>query len=152
METFELIIVGGGLTAARAIREYRAAGGEGRIALLSRESRLPYHRPALSKRYLRGETEADRTLVEPEQFYVDNDVELRLGTDVTSIDTRERQVAGHRYGKLLIATGSVPRALDVPGADLPGVFTLRTLEDSTAIREFAAQTRDALVVGSGFIG
>jgi len=152
MEKFELIIVGGGLTAARAIREYRAAGGEGRIALLSRESRLPYHRPALSKRYLRGETDAEQTLVEPEQFYVDHDVELLLGTEVTSIDTREREVAGHRYGKLLIATGSMPRALDVPGADLPGVFTLRTLEDSTAIREFAAQTRDALVVGSGFIG
>jgi NADPH-dependent 2,4-dienoyl-CoA reductase/sulfur reductase-like enzyme len=152
MEKFELIIVGGGLTAARAIRGYRAAGGDGRIALLSRESRLPYHRPALSKRYLRGESDAEQTLVEPEQFYADNDVELLLGTEVTGIDTREREVAGHRYAKLLIATGSVPRALDVPGADLPGVFTLRTLEDSTAIREFAAQTRDALVVGSGFIG
>ena len=152
MQKFELIIVGGGLTAARAIKEYRAAGGAGGIALVSRESRLPYHRPALSKRYLRGESTADDTLVEPEGFYAANDVELVLGTDVSHVDTHEHTVAGLRYRKLLIATGSLPRQLHVPGSDLPGVFTLRTLEDSTAIREFAAQTRDAVVVGSGFIG
>jgi NADPH-dependent 2,4-dienoyl-CoA reductase/sulfur reductase-like enzyme len=152
MQKFELIIVGGGLTAARAIREYRAAGGDGRIALLAREARLPYHRPPLSKRYLRGETEAEQTLVEPEEFYDRNDVELLLGTEVRSVESREQTVCGLRYGKLLIATGSLPRALDVPGADLPGVFSLRTLDDSTAIRDAAAQTRDAVVVGSGFIG
>lgn len=152
MQKFELIIVGGGLTAARAIREYRAAGGDGRIALLTREARLPYHRPPLSKRYLRGETEAEQTLVEPEEFYDQNGVELLLGTEVTSVDAREQTVCGLRYEKLLIATGSLPRALDVPGAELPGVFTLRTLDDSAAIREAAGQTRDAVVVGSGFIG
>jgi len=152
MEKFELIIVGGGLTAARAIREYRTAGGDGRIALISREARLPYHRPALSKRYLRGESSADDTLVEPEDFYATNDVELLLGTEVTGVDTQQQSVAGYRYDKLLIATGSQPRALDVPGADLPGVFTLRTLDDATAIRELAGRTRDAVVVGSGFIG
>jgi len=152
MQTFELIIVGGGLTAARAIREYRAAGGDGRIALFSRETSLPYHRPPLSKRYLRGETEAGQTLVEPGEFYDRNGVELVLGTEVTSVDLREQTVCGFHYDKLLIATGSLPRTLDVPGADLPGVFTLRTLEDSRAIREAAGRTRDAVVVGSGFIG
>lgn len=152
MQKFELIIVGGGLTAARAIREYRASGGDGRIALLSRETTLPYHRPPLSKRYLRGETDAEQALVEPEEFYVRNEVELVLGIDVPSVDPSEQVVHGFRYGKLLIATGSFPRALDVAGADLPGVFSLRSLEDATAIREAAAKTRDAVVVGSGFIG
>jgi NADPH-dependent 2,4-dienoyl-CoA reductase/sulfur reductase-like enzyme len=152
MQKFELIIVGGGLTAARAIRGYRAAGGDGRIALLARERALPYHRPPLSKRYLRGETEAQQTLVEPEEFYDRHGVELLLGTEATSVDPREQTVCGLRYDKLLIATGSLPRALDVPGADLPGVFTLRTIDDSTAIREAAGQTRDAVVVGSGFLG
>jgi NADPH-dependent 2,4-dienoyl-CoA reductase/sulfur reductase-like enzyme len=152
MEKFELIIVGGGLTAARAIREYREAGGSGRIALISREANLPYHRPPLSKRYLRGEIEMEQTLVEPEEFYAENDVELLLGTEVTAVDTREQVVLGLRYGKLLIATGSLPRTLDVPGVDLPGVFSLRSLEDSSAIREAATQTRDAAVIGSGFIG
>ncbi|HSC73359.1 MAG TPA: FAD-dependent oxidoreductase [Gaiellaceae bacterium] len=152
MQKFELIIVGGGLTGARAIREYRASGGDGRIALLSREKTLPYHRPPLSKRYLRGETDAEQTLVEPEEFYVRNDVELVLGIDVPSVDPSEQVVHDFRYGKLLIATGAFPRALDVAGADLPGVFSLRSLEDATAIREAAAKTRDAVVVGGGFIG
>ena len=111
MEKFELIIVGGGLTAARAIREYREAGGSGRIALISREASLPYHRPPLSKRYLRGEIEVEQTLVEPEEFYAEHGVELLLGTEVTAVDTREQVVAGLRYGKLLIATGSRPPRL-----------------------------------------
>lgn len=152
MDKFELIIVGGGLTAARAIREYRAAGGAGRIALLTRERTPPYHRPPLSKRYLRGETEAEQTLVEPQEFYDDNDAELLLGTEVTDVDTREQLVSGHRYGKLLLATGSVPRTLDAPGVGLAGVHQLRSLDDATAIRRAAEQTRDAVVVGSGFIG
>jgi NADPH-dependent 2,4-dienoyl-CoA reductase/sulfur reductase-like enzyme len=156
MDRFELVIVGGGLAAARAIREYRAAGGPGSIALLSREQSLPYHRPPLSKRYLRGEVEVDGTLVEPQEFYEENGVELLLGTEVTAVEPRERFVSttDGRYGyeKLLIATGAQPRTLDVPGADLPGVFSLRSLEDSTAIREAAGQARDAVVIGSGFIG
>jgi NADPH-dependent 2,4-dienoyl-CoA reductase/sulfur reductase-like enzyme len=157
MNRFDLVIVGGGLAGARAIREYRAAGGSGSIALLSREESLPYHRPPLSKRYLRGEVERDGTLVEPQEFYEENGVEVLLGTEVTAIEPRERAVrtaggASYGYGKLLVATGAQPRTLDVPGATLPGVFSLRSLEDSTAIREAAAQARDAVVVGSGFIG
>jgi len=156
MDTFELVIVGGGLAASRAIREYRAGGGSGSIALLSKEESLPYHRPPLSKRYLRGEVGREDTLVEPQEFYEENGVELLLGTEVTGLDTREGAVATARgryaYGKLLLATGARPRSLDVPGSDLPGVFTLRSLEDSTAIREAAGRTRDAVVVGSGFIG
>lgn len=152
MDSFELIIVGGGLTSARAIREYRAAGGTGRIALLTKERTLPYHRPPLSKRYLRGEAEAEQTLVEPREFYDEHDVELLLGTEVTAVDTREQVVAGHRYDKLLLATGAVPRTLAVSGGGLAGVHTLRSLDDATAIREAATRTRDAVVVGSGFIG
>jgi len=157
MGTFELVIVGGGLTAARAIESYRAAGGEGRIALLTKERSLPYHRPPLSKRYLRGEAERQDTLVAPQAFYDDNDVELLLGTEVSRVEPHAQAVEaadGSRYGyrKLLLATGAEPRRLPVEGADLPGVFTLRSLDDATAIREAAAGVRDAVVVGSGFIG
>ncbi|TML26782.1 MAG: NAD(P)/FAD-dependent oxidoreductase [Actinobacteria bacterium] len=157
MQKFELVIVGGGLTTARAIKEYRATGGGGRIALLTRERTLPYHRPPLSKRYLRGESTAEQTLVEPQEFYDEHEVELLLGNEVTAVDTRREAVSmsdGARLGyrKLLLATGAIPRSLDVAGADLPGVFALRSLENATAIRESAAQTRDAVVVGSGFIG
>ena len=152
MQKFELIIVGGGLTAARAIREYRAAGGEGRTALLTKERALPYHRPPLSKRFLRGEADAEQTLVEPQEFYDANEVELLLGTEVTALDPHEQIVSGYHYGKLLVATGAGPRMLDVPGAGIAGVHTLRSLDDSAAIREAAANIRDAVVVGSGFIG
>ena len=157
MTRFELVIVGGGLAAARAIKEYRAAGGGGRIALLTNEKALPYHRPPLSKRYLRGEAEREDALVEPPLFYGDNEVELLLETAVTGVDLRGQAVAAsdgnrYRYRKLLLATGAIPRTLDVEGAELAGVFRLRSLEDATRLREAAAQVRDAVVVGSGFIG
>ncbi len=154
MTRFELVIAGGGLTAARAIRSYREAGGAGRIALLSQESVLPYHRPALSKRYLRGETGAP--FAEDEAFYRDHDVEVLLETAVTAVDARARTVAtdgaDFSYGKLLLATGATPRRLQVPGADLTGVYALRTLHDSDAIREAAHGAERAVIVGGGFIG
>jgi NADPH-dependent 2,4-dienoyl-CoA reductase/sulfur reductase-like enzyme len=157
MKKFELVIVGGGVASARAIAGYRGAGGGGRIALLTRERTLPYHRPPLSKRYLRGEATERDTFVEPEEFYESNDVELLLETDVVAVDRRERSVAtskGGRYGfrKLLLATGAVPRRLALDGADLDGVFTLRSIDDAAAIRAAATHVRDAVVVGSGFIG
>jgi NADPH-dependent 2,4-dienoyl-CoA reductase/sulfur reductase-like enzyme len=154
---FELIIIGGGLTSARAIKAYREAGGGGRIALLSADSTIPYHRPPLSKRYLRGEAAREDTLVEPQSFYDDNDVELLLSTTVAGIEPRERAVATAddrrlRYRKLLIASGVRARQLQVAGANLEGVFTLRSLDDATAIRDAASAARDAVVVGGGFIG
>jgi len=156
MKQFELVIVGGGLASARAIKSYREAGGDGSIALLSQDRTPPYHRPPLSKRFLRGETH-DAPLVENEAYYAEQGVELRLETSVTSVDVRERSVTvadGSRYGyaKLLIATGAKPRRLEVPGAALEGVFSLRTLSDSRAIRDVAGAAQRAVVVGAGFIG
>ena len=154
MKRFELVIAGGGLTAARAIKSYRGAGGSGRIALLAKESVLPYHRPALSKRYLRGETGAP--FAEDEAFYRDHDVEVLLETPVTAVDAGARTVTTDGralgYAKLLLATGATPRRLQVTGADLPGVYALRTLHDSDAIREAAGAAERAVVVGGGFIG
>ena len=154
---FELIIVGGGLASARAIRTYREAGGGGRVALVSGDSTIPYHRPPLSKHYLRGETERDETMVEPHEFYDENDVELLLETEVLGVAPGDRAVTTGdgrrlRYRKLLLATGALPRRLDVEGTALRGVFTLRSLGDSTVIREAAQEVRDAVVVGGGFIG
>jgi 3-phenylpropionate/trans-cinnamate dioxygenase ferredoxin reductase component len=155
MTNFEVVIAGGGLTAARAIKSYRDAGGSGRVALLSKERDLPYHRPALSKSYLRGET-TDAPFAEDAAFYRDHDVEVLLETTVTGVDTDARTVttdAGpFRYRKLLIATGATPRLLAVPGAELEGVHALRTLHDSEAIREAAVASERAVVVGGGFIG
>jgi NADPH-dependent 2,4-dienoyl-CoA reductase/sulfur reductase-like enzyme len=155
MRKFDLVIAGGGLTAARAIKSYREAGGCGAVALVSQEAVLPYHRPALSKRYLRGET-TDAPFAEAEGFYRDHDVEVLLATPVTSVDPGNRVVttpAGPlHYDKLLVATGASPRRLRVPGADLDGVFSLRTLQDSQRIRAAAGSAERAVVVGGGFIG
>lgn len=156
MKQFELVIVGGGLASARAIKSYREAGGSGAIALLSEDAVVPYHRPPLSKRYLRGET-GEAPLVEDEAFYREHDVELLLQTSVTALDPGERSIsvadgARYRYEKLLIASGARPNRLDVPGAALDGVFSLRTLADSQAIRDAATQAQRAVVVGAGFIG
>jgi NADPH-dependent 2,4-dienoyl-CoA reductase/sulfur reductase-like enzyme len=155
VKSFELVIVGGGLASARAIKSYRESGGEGAIALISRDSTLPYHRPPLSKRFLRGETD-EEPLVEDEEFYADNGVEVMLETSVSSVDTREHAVVleGDRlgYGQLLLASGAWPRTLTCGGSDLEGVFTLRTVRDSKTIREAAAASERAVVVGAGFIG
>jgi NADPH-dependent 2,4-dienoyl-CoA reductase/sulfur reductase-like enzyme len=155
MKKFELVIAGGGLTAARAIKSYRDSGGSGRIALLSKESDLPYHRPALSKRYLRGER-TDAPFAEDDAFYRDHDVEVLLETTVTGVDTDARTVATDvgpfHYSKLLIATGATPRRLQVPGSELEHVYALRTLRDSQAIRAASRSAEQAVVVGGGFIG
>jgi NADPH-dependent 2,4-dienoyl-CoA reductase/sulfur reductase-like enzyme len=156
MRKFGLVIVGGGLASARAIKAYRAAGGEGRIALLSKDAVLPYHRPPLSKGYLRDEFD-EAPFVEEEAFYAGNDVEVLLGTPVAAVAPADRSLTttrGHTYGykRLLIASGAEPRRLEVRGAELDGVFTLRSLADSGAIRDAARAAKRAVVVGGGFIG
>ena len=155
MKRFELVIVGGGLASARTIKSFRESGGEGSIALISKDSTLPYHRPPLSKRFLRGETD-EEPLVEDESFYADHGVEVMLETSVSSIDTGERsvQLGEDRlgYGKLLLATGAWPRRLPVDGAEFDRVFTLRTVVNSKAIRAAAESAERAVIVGAGFIG
>ena len=151
-----LVIVGGGLASARAVKAFREKGGEGPVRLFSSDSSLPYHRPPLSKRYLRGEIEAEETLVEQEAFYREHDVDVQLESHAGNlrVDERTLDVDGTtvRYDKLLIASGATPRRLEVSGSDREGVFTLRRLDDSRRIREAAEDARHAVVVGAGFIG
>lgn len=151
------VFLGGGLAAAAAIGAYRKAGGDDRLTLVSADVNLPYHRPPLSKGYLRGETQRDEALVEQADEYREQNVELRLSTVVEHVDLGQRalQIAGKSaigFDRLVIATGARPRALDVPGAGLDGVFTLRTLGDADALRAAAGSARRAVVVGGSFIG
>lgn len=157
MADFDVIVVGGGLTSARALRAYREAGGRGSVALFTRDTEVPYHRPPLSKRYLRGEAERTDTLVEPPAFYDESGVALHLQAPIAGVrpDRHEVELAtGERrsYGKLLLATGAWPRRLEVPGADLDGVTTFRTLDDSSGVKAAAEGSRRVLVVGGSFIG
>jgi hypothetical protein len=136
----ELLIVGGGLSSARAIKAYREAGGDAPVRLLSSDSYVPYHRPPLSKKYLRGEAEVADTLVESEAFYAGHGVEVELELVVSTLDLEGRRVllegGGERsFDKLLIASGATPRRLDVPGADLEG--RPRVAHASATRRRFA---------------
>jgi 3-phenylpropionate/trans-cinnamate dioxygenase ferredoxin reductase component len=156
MNRSKLVIAGGGLAAARAIKSYREADGEGRVTLVGEEPTLPYNRPALSKKYLRGET-TETPYVEDETFYRDHDIDVLLGTRAVAVDSETRTVTlGDRsrlgYDQLLVATGATPRRLSVPGSGLEGVFSLRTIADSAAIRDAANAAERAVVVGGGFIG
>ena len=151
------VIVGGGLAGAKAAETLRDEGFEGRVVLLTDESERPYERPPLSKGYLLGNDERETAFVHPESWYSEHDVELRLQTRVTALDPGAHEVeidGGERvaYNKLLLATGSEPRRLDVPGADLPDVRYLRNLPDSDHLRDVLEEGHRVAVVGGGWIG
>ena len=152
-----IVIVGGGLASARVVENYREAGGDEPIVLVSADTRPPYHRPPLSKRLLRGEQEADDALVEPRDFYAEHDVDLRLETWVERLDLSGRRLElrdgeALPFDRLVIASGAFPRRLPVPGADLDGVHVLRTLADSDALRELLMGGGSLAIVGAGWIG
>lgn len=153
-ETF--VIVGAGLAGAKAAETLRQEGFEGRLTLIGDEPERPYERPPLSKDHLRGET-TDAPYVHEASFYADNHIELLTSTRVTGIDLglRELLLEGDRhlgYDSLLLATGSIPRRLEVPGGKLDGIHYLRTLADSARIGERIERGRKLVVVGSGWIG
>lgn len=152
-----IVIVGGGaagFAAAEMLRRERYTGG---IVLLSNDDAPPADRPNLSKDYLAGNAPEDWIPLRPAEFYADNDIDLRLDTNVARID-----VAGHAvalgdggtvpFDRLLLATGAEPVRLSMPGMDLPHVHTLRTLADSRAIIARAKETRTVVVLGASFIG
>ena len=151
------VIVGGGMAGAKAAETLREEGFDGRVVLIGAESLRPYERPPLSKDYLRGETEQEKVHVHGEAYYGEHDIDLRLGREVSRLDTGSREVTlddGEtlRYDRLLLATGAEPRRLPIPGADLDGVLYLRTVPDSDRIRERLDRGGSLVVVGAGWIG
>jgi len=151
------VIVGGGLAAAKAVESLRANGLEGGIVLIGEEPELPYERPPLSKDYLRGESDREAARPHPEEFYTENEIELRTGTRVEEIVTGEREVVldgGERIGweRLLVATGAEPRRLDLPGSDLDGILYLRDFGDADRLAAALGEASRVAVVGAGWIG
>jgi 3-phenylpropionate/trans-cinnamate dioxygenase ferredoxin reductase component len=151
------VIVGASLAGAKAAETLRAENFAGPVVLLGTENELPYERPPLSKDYLLGKAEREVIYVHPRQWYADNDVDLRLGVTVTGIDRAARTVTladGSQvsYGKLLLTTGSAPRRLPVPGADLDGVLYLRTAADSDKLKSAFTSGARIVVIGAGWIG
>jgi 3-phenylpropionate/trans-cinnamate dioxygenase ferredoxin reductase subunit len=151
------VIVGAGLAGARAAETLRADGFDGRVVLLGAEPERPYERPPLSKGLLIDAASRESVYVHHAGWYADHDVGLRTGSAVTAIDRAARQVTmadGERIGfdKLLLATGSQPRALPVRGAGLDGVLRLRTLADSDRIAGVAVDGARLVIIGAGWIG
>lgn len=152
-----IVIVGGGQAAAQAIETLRKRGHRAPVTLVGDENLLPYQRPPLSKKYLAGTLERDRLLFRHAEHYHDHGVDLRLGFPAVRIDRQAQRVeiaeGSHvEYSRLLIATGSRPRLLPVPGAELAGVYSLRTAADVDRLRAEFAPGRRAVVIGGGYIG
>lgn len=156
-DTRTFVIVGGGLAAAKAAEALRARGFTGAITILAGEEHLPYERPPLSKAYLKTGEGLEDAFVHDQQWYAAHDVEVRTGTVAASVDRGAHEVVTAqgerlRYDRLLLATGSSPRRLDLPGADLGGVLTLRTIEDSDTLRSLLQPGARLVFIGGGWIG
>jgi 3-phenylpropionate/trans-cinnamate dioxygenase ferredoxin reductase component len=151
------VIVGASLAGAKAAETLREEGFEGKLVLIGEDPERPYERPPLTKDYLRDESSREKTYVHSESFYLEHDIELATGTAVSALDVARKQLTldGGRelgYDRLLLSTGAAPRAISVPGADLDGIYYLRTLADCDVLRARLAAGGSVVVIGAGWIG
>jgi 3-phenylpropionate/trans-cinnamate dioxygenase ferredoxin reductase subunit len=148
---YEHVIVGGGLAGGMVAQEFREQGGDGSVLLIAREPHTPYHRPPLTKGYLRGEAGLDEVYMHPDEWWTEQSVDVRTGTEATAIDPSAHTVTlsggdSVEYGKLVLATGATPRTL-------PDTVALRTLDDSQALaKQLDSGSGHLGVIGGGFIG
>jgi NADPH-dependent 2,4-dienoyl-CoA reductase/sulfur reductase-like enzyme/nitrite reductase/ring-hydroxylating ferredoxin subunit len=152
-----VVIVGGGAAGNAAAEMLRRQGFAGSITMLSSDDAVPYDRPNLSKDYLAGKAPEDWIPLRSEDFYKEKGIDLRLRTPVASINMKQRTLkladgSELPFDALLLATGAHPVRLDTPGADLPHVHYLRTLDDSRAIIANAESAKRVAVIGASFIG
>jgi 3-phenylpropionate/trans-cinnamate dioxygenase ferredoxin reductase subunit len=152
-----ILIVGGGHGGMNAVVALRQAGHAGEIRLISEETILPYHRPPLSKFYLKGESTLESLYLRPEKFYEANAIDVMLGERVEAIDAARKVAILASGGEiawdvLILATGSIARRLDCPGANLSGVHVLRDFTDAEALRAQLGTGRKLVIIGAGYVG
>ncbi|MCW2547039.1 MAG: NAD(P)/FAD-dependent oxidoreductase, partial [Mycobacterium sp.] len=152
-----LLIIGASLAGAKAAEAARTTRFEGRIVLVGEETHRPYERPPLSKEVLRGEKAPDTTHVHDSGYYAEHNIELISGVTVDGLDVEGRQAqlsSGDAvgYDSVILATGSAPRRLELPGAQLGGVCYLRTVDDSVGLSAAIKSARRIAVIGAGWIG
>jgi 3-phenylpropionate/trans-cinnamate dioxygenase ferredoxin reductase subunit len=150
-----IVVIGGGLGGAKTVEALREQGYTGALTLIADEADLPYERPPLSKKYLQGEAPFDDAVVHPSEWYLEHDVDLKLGIAAMSVDREAHQVSladgtTVGYDKLVLATGAIPRRLEVPGAD--AVHYLRSRHESDTLREAFGDGRRVVIIGAGWIG
>lgn len=153
----DFLLIGGGIAAVTAAQTLRDEGAEGSILILCAEAESPYNRPPLTKGIITGDLNPEHLLLATSERYRDDKIDVRLNSTVCSLDPATRSVvdrfsATYRYGKLLIATGALPCKLAVPGAELDGVFTFRSLSDALALRRWVSANPGPVgIVGTSFI-
>lgn len=153
---FDYVIVGGGAAAATAAEAIRARDPRGSAAIFTREWSPPYQRPPLSKEFLQNRSSLEDALMFPAGWYFEHEIELFVGVEVTQVDparkTLETKAGDVGYGKLLLATGALPRKLDLAGVELDGVYLLRDYLDAVRLRGVRSSAEHVIMIGSGFIG
>lgn len=152
-----VVVIGAGQAGCSLVAKLRNGGFEGQITLIGAETAPPYQRPPLSKKYLLGEMELERLFLRPLDFYADQNITLRLGEVVESIDRDAKTVSTNQitlsYDHLVLTTGSTPRRLPAAiGGALEGVFTVRDLADVDSMAPYVREGAKALIVGGGYIG
>lgn len=158
MRGAEIAVAGGGMVAGYAAKRMVELGLKpGELAIFSADTSVPYERPPLSKGFLAGKDTVESIRINPDDFYREHGIEVRLGTAIKGLDSEHRKLrlnSGEEFafGKLILATGANARHLDVPGAKLANVLYLRSLADSARIRDCAEQAKQAAVIGGGFVG
>ena len=157
MSDVDFLVVGGGLAAAYCTSELRSQSEGASILVATREQAPPYERPPLSKEYMRGEAKREDAYVNPESWYEENRVDLRMRTNVMGLDP-ERRVATLQggdevgYERALLATGAMVNILRIEGAELEGIHYLRAFGNSDAIREEAEAAEHVVLIGGSYIG
>ena len=152
------VILGGGMVAGYAAKQLVESGLKpGELAILSADTFIPYERPPLSKGFLLGKDTEDAIRINPEEFYRQHQIEVKLDCEISAVDPKRKRLtlkSGGEFGfhKLIVATGARPRTLEIPGATLRNLLYLRSLDDSKAIRRSAVTAKRAVVIGGGFIG
>lgn len=151
------VIIGAGAAGNAAAQTLREDGFKGRIIVVTQEDRLPYDRPQLTKEYLEGQSDDAALPLRSDEFYSERDIEFMVRSKVTKVSIADRIVTFEngetlKYDSVLLTSGGIPRTLAVPGADLPGVFTLRSWDDSSAIIKACEGASRVAIVGTSFIG
>ena len=151
------VIIGGGAAGYAAAQAIREAEYNGKITIVTRENRTPYDRPNLSKDYLQGSAQEEWMPLRPDDFYSKYNIEFMFDNMVNKVNIKGKRISFEKgedlsYSKLLIATGGVPRELNIPGSDLKNIFYLRSFSDTDNIIEAAKNSKEAVIIGSSFIG
>ena len=157
MRAVDFLLIGGGMGSAYCASELRRRGAEGSVLLVGREQDPPYERPPLSKEYLRGDAKREDAIVNPREWYEENEIELLTGKSVMSLDAGERvaKIQGGeevRFGKALLATGAVVNILRVDGCALDGIHYLRAFGNSDSIRDDTDSADHVVLIGGSYIG